>query len=49
MRFHRTAVTAFTASAARPFDKKLLTVFDREYPFGWLGFSLSAKPVDRRN
>jgi p-hydroxybenzoate 3-monooxygenase len=30
----------------RPAIAKVLTTFDREYPFGWLGILADAKPVD---
>ena len=31
---------------SRPAIGKVLTAFDREYPFGWLGILADAKPVD---
>ncbi len=31
---------------SRPAIGKVLTAFDREYPFGWLGILANAKPID---
>ncbi len=38
------AATAFTASAGRRFPARTLHVYERDYPFGWLGILASAAP-----
>ena len=38
------AATAFTASAGRRFPEGVLRVYEREYPFGWLGILAAVPP-----
>ena len=38
------AATAFTASAGRRFPEGVLRVYEREYPYGWLGILAAVPP-----
>ena len=40
------AATAFTASAGRAFRPALLTAYDREYPFAWVGILSESPPPE---
>ena len=40
------AATASTASAGRAFRTGVLTFYDREYPFGWVGILSESPPAD---
>ena len=39
------AATAFTASAGPAFPANAISIYEREYPFGWLGILAEAPPV----